>query len=430
MQKFILTGFISLLLFSCTQKQVVSENEISTYLISTPNKPLKSIETEITFWSNRFKIVKDDLSAQLKLGSLYNQKFQYSGNINDILISDSFYLQAHQLQKYFSSGTYRSLAANSITHHKFKEAKAFLDTAYSLGDDKYFTLLQQFDVAVELGNYSHATSILKEFRYKNTFEYYIRNAKLQDHLGNAEASIEEMEKGVTEAAKLKNEQLLRWAKSNMADMYGHQNNIEKSYQLYKEVLESDPHYYHALKGIAWIAFSHDKNTSLAKTILAYLKRVHTVPDYDYLLAEIAAYENNPVQQKIYTNQFLEEVKKPAYGDMYNKYVFSLLSDEPGNYYPALLIAEKEVYNRPTPQSYDLLAWAYYKNNQKTAALQIAESKLVKINFEPDALYHLGLVYKQNGNDKLAKYYLKEALESSFELGPVVTKEIEQQLLNL
>ena len=116
--------------------------------------------------------------------------------------------------------------------------------------------------------------------------------------------------------------------------------------------------------------------------------------------------------------------------MYNKYVFSLLSDEPGNYYPALLIAEKEVYNRPTPQSYDLLAWAYYKNNQKTAALQIAESKLVKINFEPDALYHLGLVYKQNGNDKLAKRYLKEAMESSFELGPVVTKEIEQQLLNL
>ena len=56
--------------------------------------------------------------------------------------------------------------------------------------------------------------------------------------------------------------------------------------------------------------------------------------------------------------------------------------------------------------------------------------MVKINFEPDALYQLGLVYKQNGNDKLAKYYLKEALESSFELGPVVTKEIEQQLLNL
>ena len=34
------------------------------------------------------------------------------------------------------------------------------------------------------------------------------------------------------------------------------------------------------------------------------------------------------------------------------------------------------------------------------------------------------------NDKLAKKYLKEALESSFELGPVVTKEIEEQLLNL
>ena len=429
-QKTLVLVLLIVTISSCQNTGIVQEKEIAGYLTTSTNKKLEEIETDISFWSGKLNVVKDDMASQIKLGKLYSKRFQNSGDINDVHKSDSFYKAAHQLQKLFSSGTYRSLEMNCVTQHQFKEASAYLDSAFEKGDDKYITLLQQFDVAVELGDYLRATTILQQFKYKNTFEYYTRESKLLDHKGEADASLAAMEKAVTKAIESKNDELILWAKSNLADMYGHQNRIKESYRLYKEVLKEDLHYYHALKGIAWIAYSHDNNTILAKKILTYLQTVHPVPDYDFLLAEIAAYENNNTQKDFYTSRFLKAVSNPAYGDMYNKYVFSIMSDELNNYSSALHIANVEVNNRPTPQSYDLLAWAYYKSNRLQEAELIASTYIVKRNYEPDALFHLGVIYKHTGNKELAKKYLNEALESGYELGPVVTNEIKEHLKEL
>ncbi len=54
----------------------------------------------------------------------------------------------------------------------------------------------------------------------------------------------------------------------------------------------DPHYYHALKGIAWLAFSHDKDVANARKIIAYLQQRHPVPDYELLLSQMAAVEQD------------------------------------------------------------------------------------------------------------------------------------------
>jgi hypothetical protein len=48
-------------------------------------------------------------------------------------------------------------------------------------------------------------------------------------------------------------------------------------------------------------------------------------------------------------------------------------------------------------------------------------------FEPLAFYHLGMIYLANKNAALAKQYLEEALDSEFELGPVITGRIKSAL---
>ncbi|HEX4958496.1 MAG TPA: tetratricopeptide repeat protein [Lacibacter sp.] len=421
---------VIVLLSSCKSDAIVIKSEVEDFLQVAPNQKLESIETEISFWSGKLEVVKDDIASQVKLGSLYSKRFQYTGKISDVHKSDSFYRVAHSLQKLFGSGTYRSLAANCVTQHKFREASLYLDSAFEKGDDKYITLLQQFDVAAELGDYLRASTIMQQFKYKNTFEYYIRQSKLMDHKGEADASLAAMEKAMAKALDSKNEELILWAKSNLADMYGHQNRIQESYALYKEVLKKDKHYYHALKGIAWIAYSHDKNTALAKQILQHLQTLHPVPDYDFMLAEIAAFESNTAQKELHTQRFLKAVSHPAYGDMYNKYVFSIMSDELNNYSAALQIATTEVNNRPTPQSYDLLAWAYYKNNRFQEAATVADTYIAAQNHEPDALFHLGVIYLRAGKKELAKKYLTEAGESSYELGPLAANEINEYLKQL
>lgn len=422
------------LLISCSSNNntVAKEKEINSLLQQTSNKPTAQvIEADIQFWNKRLSENKNaDINAQIKLASLYSRRFQYSGQINDVLKSDSFYLAANQLQKKFSSGIYRSLAANCVTQHKFLQADRFLDSAASMGDDLYFTKLQQFDVKLELGQNKEAENILNSLQAKNNFDYYSRAAKLEDHKGNSETSLLFMEKAYADAVASKNEQLILWVKTNLADMYGHNNRIQESYQLYKDVLTNNPDYFHAWKGIAWIAYSNDKNTALAKKILVWLQEKHPVPDYDLLLSEIAAYEQNNEAKNKHLAAFVDKVNNPAYGDMYNKYLFAILSDDMNDPKGALQIARTEINNRPTAQSYELYAWGLYKNGQLNEAQRIAESRIINQTFEPDALYHIGLLLKQSGNKKAAKQYLTEALESSFELGPLVSNEIKQELKTL
>lgn len=420
-------------LFSCTNDSVkiADEKDFSSLLLTVlPNRHLQLLEMDMNFWSSRLQKNNSDLGAQLKMASLYNRLFQYRGNINDVHISDSLYHAANNLQKHFGSGIYRSLAANCVTQHQFKQADLYLDTAAAMGDDRFLTSLQQFDVKMELGQYNQAEKILNSFQYKNSFEYYIRSSKLEDHKGHAEESMHMMEKALAEMESAKNEHLILWVKTNLADMYGHHNKVEDAYRLYLSVIHTDPHYYQAWKGIAWIAFSHDRNTSTAKKILGWLKANHPVPDYDLLLAEIASFENDLTAKNNYITSFINEVSKPAYGDMYNKYLFAMLTDEQQNYTAAMHIAETEVNNRPTPQSYDLLAWAIFKKGNAAEAAQIARAQVIKRTFEPTALFHTGVVLKYSGNKNLAKEYLTIALESSFELGPLVTNEIKQELKTL
>ena len=393
-------------------------------------KSVQRIKTDMDFWMRRLKKNPEDAVARASLAGLYSARFKTAGDINDIHVSDSLYLVANSLFKLNSSSIYRSLATNCITQHKFLQAQLYLDTALSMGDDLYFTYLMRCDVAMELGNLYLAEQALRHIPDKNNFDYLVREAKLLDHKGDLGEAIIKMEAAAQKAIESKKDVLILWAKSNLADMYGHANLFQKSYQCYLDVLERDPGYLYALKGIAWLTFSHDKNTTEAKRILNYLEKLHPVPDYGFLLAEIAAYENDRSASENLQARFITTVSDSRYGDMYNKYIFYLMIDENKDLAKALEIAQKEVNNRPTSQSYDLLAWAYYNIGRKKEACKIAKSFVENRNYEPDALYHLGVIYAYSGDLKKAKRFMREAAGSAFELGPQLYEEVNAALRSI
>jgi tetratricopeptide (TPR) repeat protein len=393
-------------------------------------RSLQLIKTDIDFWMQRLKKNPEDAVAKASLAGLYSARFKTAGDINDIHTSDSLYLVANPLFRINSSSLYRSLATNCITQHKFLLAQSYLDTALSMGDDLYLTYLMRCDVAMELGDLYMAEQSLKHIADKSNFDYLIREAKLLDHKGDLDGAVKKMEAATQKAIESKKDVLFLWAKSNLADMYGHANRYKESYQCYLDVLEKKPDYLYALKGIAWLAFSHDKNTAEAKRILNYLTALHPVPDYDLLLAEIAAYENDRSAAENLQSRFITTVSDSRYGDMYNKYIFYLMIDENKDFAKALQIAQREVNNRPTSQSYDLLAWAYYNMGRKEEAFKIAKSFVENRNYEPDALYHLGVIYAHTGDKKKAKHFMREAESSAFELGPQLYAQVNAALRSI
>ncbi|GAB5551766.1 MAG: hypothetical protein Sapg2KO_13570 [Saprospiraceae bacterium] len=94
------------------------------------------------------------------------------------------------------------------------------------------------------------------------------------------------------------------------------------------------------------------------------------------------------------------------------------------------MAQAEVADRPHPVLYDLLAWTAFQNGNTQAAVDLLEKHVLEQTGEPIAAYHAGIVFKANGQKKEAKKYLKQAKEAAFELGPVLSQEVNKALQEL
>jgi tetratricopeptide (TPR) repeat protein len=386
---------------------------------------IQACEAAIQFWELQYAKDPKNSTALLKLAGLHANYFKLNGEIKSLLLSDSLLQQAVTQYAFDDASIYQLLAVNATTKHEFWKAKQYIEKAIEKGEHKaasYFTLT---DILVELGKVDTAEIILNNFRNKNQFAWLIRQAKVLDHKGDLPNALVLMEKALQKVKR--NDELFCWTLSNLGDMYGHAGRIEDSYASYLAVLKRKPDYDYALKGIAWIAFAHDKNIVQAQGILDHLQKKKTVPDYYLLLAEMAKYTGKENQKDSLLAKFTQLVRSPKYSNMYNRHFALLQAEEWNNGIAASKIARNEIATRPTPESYDLLAWSLYHAGKFKDALQIAQTYVENRSFEPASLYHLGMIYRANGFEKQGREYLDQALQGSFELGPLKTEAIQLAL---
>jgi len=425
----ILSGLI--LLVSCSRKdgRVTNEKDYSQYTRLAPGLgKLAQLNRNMDFWSARLHKDSSDLMAELQVASMLSKRFSYTGSIDELKTSERLYRKANLINKFGSSSTFRSLAAVCITQHQFRLAKSYLDSALAMGDDKHRTLLMISDVSLELGDHRLAKEALDKLVDQTSFEVLIRRAKFEDKVnGDLPKAISILENAATQNDVKDNADLFNWVYSNLGDFYGHAGLYKKSYNAYLAVLKNDPEYFHCLKGIAWLAFSHDRDTKAAENILNYLKSKQSLPDYDLMLASIASYKGDKQEEGARLAAFQEKALNAKYGAMYNVYLCRLYADWQKKPAVALEIAEQEVKERPTPTSYSLLSWAYYVNGDLDNSMRIAKEHVEGFSHEPDAIYRLGMIYKEAGDKDKAEKYLSIAKNSSFELGPAIQKNIEQAM---
>ncbi len=423
--------FTGTLLLSCSQRksQIVKEKDYMVYLnpeISNAEK--KKNADEISFWQQR--LLKDTGSYvnMLELAKYTLNDFRLTGNIASLHTGDSLLRRSSLKLNNTDPDILFALSQNSITQHHFSMAARYNENAGKASGDPYTIKLLQFDSWMELGRYADAFRALNSIADGSAFDYLIRKAKWEDHRGNLEEAINLMEQAF-EKIKNKKKSLYCWTLSNLADMYGHTGRIKESYQAYLDVLKKDPANLYCLKGIAWIAYSHDGNNAVAKHILQYILLQTDLPDLKLMLAEIAETENDTDGKNKWLTAFLNDVQKPGYGNMYNKYLIAVYNDA-GQYQKALTLAENELKNRYTPETCDWIAWSYYKSGDKLTAMKYAKGYVYRKTFEPDALLHTAFIFADNGKKEEAKVLLKECLQSSFELGPVATAAVREKLASL
>ena len=425
----IIAFFLLVMLNACSNKKIINPQDYNAFLSDDKRteKQEKKINTELSFWQNRLAKDTGSFVDMLQLASNHIKIFKTTGNVNELHIADSFYTLCLQKVRTTDPEIYFSYSQNAITQHRFKVAWESLMLADSIGVNPFILRLLKFDVAMEIGLYSLASKNIEELQDKTSFDYLIRKAKLEDHMGRLDNAIVLMEKALKEVESKGKKELVLWAKSNLADMYGHAGKVEDAYKNYVDVLKIDSNYLYALKGIAWISFSHDHNTQEAKRILYYILSQTNLPDLYLLLAEIAEWEKNKPVKDNYINKFLSTVENPAYGNMYNKYLITIYTTDKNDLNKALAIAEKEVNSRPTPETFDWLAWVYYKKGDIAKAYELINKNVIGKTFEPNSLLRTAYILRSHGDRQMSDKIFEECLTSSFELGPTTTAEIKNQL---
>ncbi|MBF2707677.1 tetratricopeptide repeat protein [Flavobacterium soyangense] len=417
--------FTALLMLSCNQKsnKIIAQKDYNKYLEIKDNKSRDFAQGEINFWQKKYDKAPNQTSYLSLIASNYSKLFENTGNIKYLYKVEELLLQVNKEYHYQGVGSIRSLGRNYISQHRFKEALVLANKALAIGEGMKETQKLLFDVNMELGNYTDAEKNLKYLNDSRDFDYLIRVSKWNDHLGDLKTAISLMEKARDIAEINDNNSLKIWTYSNLGDLNGHAGNIQTSYDYYLKTLAVEPNNSYALKGIAWIAFSHEKDTKEANRIIDNISKRHHTPDFYLLKAQIAEYENDFLSKKTNLNDYFTMLNTINYGAMYNKYNTLIYADDKNTASKALEIAKIEIDHRPTPDSYDLLAWSYYNLGDSKKALAIEEEYVVGKSFEPKLNYHLATIYKANNLNEKVTPIKKELLKSTFELGPNLEKKI-------
>ncbi len=425
--KTIYSLLVIVLLFSCSTKTDTTVTNHSDYagFLTTERQDYKKAKKEQQFWLKKLKKEPNQYPYLSKLAAAELQLFDATGRIEHLIEAEARLVALNKKTNYKTSSHLRSLARNYISQHRFKDALSLLEQAEILAEDLKSTQKMLFDVHLELGNNTQAKQYLEAVTDYSSFDFLIRTAKWNDHNGNLTAAIKYMEKALAKAESSKNKALIQWSYTNIADFYGHDGQIEKSYDYYLKSLAINPNNAYAKKGIAWIVYSYERNPKEALRILNSITETYNAPDYYLLKAELSEYLNDNNAKNNYLKQYNVAVQNQNYGVMYNTYNAKLFAETHSEQTKAITIAEQEVNNRPTAQSYDLLAWAHYNNGNSEIALTIIEQHVDGKTFEPEVLYHIAEIYKANNKTEAVARLKKELTDATYELGPVMAMKIQQ-----
>jgi len=413
------------LLLSCGQQQI--ENQITdkkdyeAYLASTPSKTTSKY---FEIWNSKIKPDSIQLLSFGIVGGEYNRFFKNTGDVKYLKKAEKALKKATDIAGIGRSGYYSALARNYISQHRFKEALQMADSALAVGGNQKSIQSLLFDVHMELGNYDIAKSNLDSLTNMSDFGYLIRQAKWSDYKGDLDTTIRMMEKAKLRAESSKNEALILWSYTNLADYYGHAGRIQDSYQHYLKSLALDYQNAYAKKGIAWIVFSYENNPEEALRILNAVTKHYKAPDYYLLKAEISEYMGDEKSNLANLDNYFKELKNTSYGDMYNAYNIDLYLNVTEQYGKAIALSQKEVDNRPTPESYSFLAYSLFKNGEVDKAKELVESYVVNKTFEPAIMFRVAEIYKAAGNMDKVKEIKKDLVEASYELGPIMAADIQ------
>ncbi|PQB04627.1 tetratricopeptide repeat protein [Aureitalea marina] len=418
-------GLLALLvLISCVSQQetpLIRTADYSAYLDTSRWTTATDIQEEIEFWSSRLRPDSSGLGELAPLASAYARLYDFQSDYDHLLASEALLQKAVSVAAIDKKAYVRALSRTLIKQHRFSDALSVFTTEYAgtpLEVEDHFLL---FDCYLEIGKSEQARTHLQEVEDRSQMGYLIRLAKLLDSEGDLPAAIRQLEEARRIALSRNQQELIEWTTSNLADFYVHAGRLEEAYALYLEVIRSRPDHFHSWQGLAWLAYSVEKDVDQAIRILDTLVSVNESPEYVLRQLDMARYVGDSDQVSGLKNKFLMISGEDQQGGLYRiPHAYEILEQ---NLDRTEDLLELETKQRQTDETIVLLATIRSGQGQREEALELME-KIAVQSAEPITLYHMAKLYKDAGNREEV-FMLRQLLkDASVELGPNRVRQLE------
>lgn len=420
-------GFLCLL-FSCTQKKgpIVSPSFVDSLLTHYDNRSATDrVKQDLDFWKDRIQPDAVDFVNSSRYAALLVNRFHLSGDIADLLRSDSVLRKLSADLNGKEASPLLALSRNAILQHRFTQADSLFRVADSIGIKNYDEAAVGFDVDFELGRISFAESELKRIAVENDYGYQFRRSKLMHYKGDLDSSLAAMQKAAVRSGN--NEMLRNAALSNLADLYIHAGKPARAYEIYCTCIINNSSDLHSLAGIGRIALLVDGQDSLAERIFQFISTRTQSPDPFFQLIGVAEKRGDSVLMKKYASAFAEKASGPAYGNMYNKYLVYLYTGILSDRGKAELLTRNELVDRNTPQTNAWYAYALYRNGKAGEALAVYEKSVSGKPLEGLELYYMGKLMKALDKGYNADRYFDLAGKNRYDLPAGAALDLEKEL---
>ncbi|PWU18480.1 MAG: hypothetical protein C5B48_14720 [Candidatus Rokuibacteriota bacterium] len=369
-----------------------------------------------------------DIQTYNKLGVAYIQKARETGDFRYYDLAEQALQHSLELgPDPVAAGTATSgLALVSLGRHQFRAAVSQAEKALAYGPTPPVYAIVG-DAYVEMGEYEKASGAYSKMLAAPGSHPESRLWYLQFLRGDPEGAIQEVQRTIKAltATDLPRGNVA-WTQVQLGDLFFQVGDIGKSEKAYRDALLSFPGYHLALAGLARVQAAQKRYQDAVKLYEQALA-VIPLPEYVVGLGDVYTKMGRPQEAKRQYDlvQYIGTLNSiPHTRAVYNRELALFFADHDLKLRETLERAERELDVRWDIFSYDLLAWALYKNGKLQDA-RSAMTEALKLGTKDARLFfHAGMIHRALGDRDKAREYLQRALatNSSFHLLQVEVAE--------
>ena len=375
----------------------------------------------------RVRISPGDPAGYLLLGEAYLQKGRETNDASYYELAKDALQRAldHYAGDPRAALPATDMAVAMMAEHRFHDALDWANRAleFGLGDRAPWALIG--DAYADLGEYDKAaeayaklepaqkTGAEQDPRRPLTYERETRMSFLQFINGDTPGAISSMENAVrlAIAAHLPAENIA-WSYYQLGEYYFQAGDFLSAEDAHQQALSIDPHSYRALAGLAKVRAAQARLQEAAALYEASL-RVVPVAEYAANLGDVYAQLGNTKEAKknydlVEFIGFLSALNQ----SLNNRELALYYADHDIKLAESLQFAQNELAVRQDVYSWDILAWACYKNGQPEQAADAISHALARGTKDALFFFHAGMIYQELGELEKAKQYLKLALATN------------------